>query len=140
MFWGVHLFLCSVLASESLLSFVCLRVHVTYSFLFFFCHRDRPPSKRQSKKSSREECQGRAQGEGKPTAGIRGGRGVDEEVEKEEEERKTHSMFLCFRLSGAVVSTLRVLRKAIKRPRTRSATARPVSNAHKRDLVTNQNI
>jgi len=29
---------------------------------------------------------------------------------------------------------------AIKRPRTRSATARQVSNAHERDLVTNQNV
>jgi len=30
--------------------------------------------------------------------------------------------------------------KAIKRPRTRSTAARQVSNAHERDLVTNQNV
>jgi len=32
------------------------------------------------------------------------------------------------------------LPRAIKRPRTRSTAARPVSNAHGRDLVTNQNV
>jgi len=38
------------------------------------------------------------------------------------------------------MNTTYTLEKAIKRPRTRSAAARQVSNAHERDLITNQNV
>jgi len=37
-------------------------------------------------------------------------------------------------------SALQCVTRAIKRPRTRSTAARQVSNAHERDLVTNQNV
>ena len=121
------------------LSCVCVSTSRTHFFSFFVTvthHPRKGRARNYHEKNSKAEHRARES----PRLGSEGDEDLDEEVEKEEEERKTHSMFLCFRLSGAVVSTLRVLRKAIKRPRTRSATARPVSNAHKRDLVTNQNI
>ena len=55
------------------------------------------------------------------------------------------SVYLCLcarvRVSvGVYVSVSLARERALKRPRTKSTTARQVSNAYERDLVTNQNV
>jgi len=42
--------------------------------------------------------------------------------------------------SASLGYPLSISNEAIKRPRTRSTAARQVSNAHERDIVTNQNV
>ena len=134
MFWGVHLFLCSVLASKSLLSFVRLRVHVTYSYFSFFVIVTHHPRKGRARNYHEKNSKAEHRARESPRLGSEGDEDLDEEVEKEEEERKTHSYVLMFpaqrdggkHTAGSEKSdkapTNKICRRASseQRPRTRS--------------------